>query len=564
MKPLLIFAVLLFLTGCKQQSTAEKDPPIENPYEIKANSFLSRNEVDSSFMAFDQARLWYLERQDTSGVVNCLINMAITQYEQSDVFGASETATQALSFIGEVEESEHATAGMIYNLLGNVSDEMSDSDKAIAYYKKAIAYTQDEDNLRVYNNNLALSFQANGQYEEALAMFSDILPKMVDNHREYARTLNNYARAKARLDSTYDPIADYRKAMEIRKSKQDAIGLNSSYATLSKYYTRMGDLDSAKYYGTLHYQIAQQNKNPKEQVRSLNQLLGLNGGQDLGPLFVRYNTLRDSLDSVRTMASNQFALIRYEVEKNKAENLQLQSENARKNYRLNLLVVVIVALLVLAVMIGLYARNWYRRRELRLEMEKVNAIQESKLKTSRKVHDVVANGIYRVMAEIENRDHIDQEQILDRLEVLYDKSRDISYEVEDDMLEEMGFSQEVSALLQSFDHEDRHIMIVGNDRELWSILGKEGKEQVLAILQELMVNMDKHSLAADVVLRFEPAERGIRIVYQDNGVGMPSDQKFGNGLHSTGNRIKSLHGTINFDSMPAGGLKIDINLPRAK
>nr|GFD55410.1 hypothetical protein [Tanacetum cinerariifolium] len=61
-----------------------------------------------------------------------------------------------------------------------------------------------------------------------------------------------------------------------------------------------------------------------------------------------------------------------------------------------------------------------------MELEAQNALRNSQLNTSKRVHDVVANGLYRVMTEIENQADMDRENVLDKIEALYEKSRDIS------------------------------------------------------------------------------------------------------------------------------------------
>lgn len=72
---------------------------------------------------------------------------------------------------------------------------------------------------------------------------------------------------------------------------------------------------------------------------------------------------------------------------------------------------------------------WYRRRKKILQQEKELEVKRQNLGIL-KVHDVVANGIHRVMTKLENQEHIDKETMLDDLEIVYEKSRDISYDHE--------------------------------------------------------------------------------------------------------------------------------------
>src|SRR5690606_18595838 len=251
------------------------------------------------------------------------------------------------------------------------------------------------------------------------------------------------------------------------------------------------------------FDIAKTIKNPDAQMDALQRVLELSVLEENRPFLEKYHQIQDSVEIARLTAKNQFALIRYEVEKSKTNNLKLSNEIAEKQYRLNLMRVLLVGLIIVAALSSFYSLNWHKRRKQRMELEAENRVKESQLKTSRKVHDVVANGIYRVMAELENRDDVNREELLDRLEILYDKSRDISYEVEDLGMGDIPFHLTISELLKSFANEERTVLIAGNEEATWDRLNAVQKDNLEQVLQELMVNMQKHSKAQEVIVRFD-------------------------------------------------------------
>jgi nitrate/nitrite-specific signal transduction histidine kinase len=203
----------------------------------------------------------------------------------------------------------------------------------------------------------------------------------------------------------------------------------------------------------------------------------------------------------------------------------------------------------------------YKRRTKRLALIAKNAIQEGQLKTSKRVHDVVANGIYQIMTEIENNKEIVHEQILDKMESLYERSRDISYEVLAKETNENSFENTIRELLSSFASEETKVVIVGNSNELWKHLPYEDQFEIKQVIQELMVNMRKHSRATQVAVRFELKGDKIFIYYTDNGIGISDGIKFKNGLTNTGNRINSINGIINFGTSTKGGLNVQLIIP---
>jgi signal transduction histidine kinase len=202
---------------------------------------------------------------------------------------------------------------------------------------------------------------------------------------------------------------------------------------------------------------------------------------------------------------------------------------------------------------------WYRKRKQRLELEAQNAIKANQLRLSKRVHDVVANGLYRMMSEIENGGDVDKAHLLDKIEDMYERSRDLSYEKSE--FETGDYQETVARLVATFANETTKVLLQGNSKDLWQNTSENTRQEVGHILQELMVNMRKHSKANNVLVKFGHQDNRISITYSDDGVGFPEDFKDGNGLQNTGNRIKGMQGTITFDKNPGKGIRITISFP---
>ncbi|WP_028298946.1 tetratricopeptide repeat protein [Olivibacter sitiensis] len=526
---------------------------MSNLYYDRAFDYLDQGKVDSSFFYFDKAKDVFIELRDSLNAANCLIQMAITQTDNSDYFGGIETSIQAKTYLSE-HNTEHRTyLKANLNNLGIASFRLGQYEKAIEFYDSAIQFSDDSLDTRIYLNNKARAYQQNGNYDKALAIYRLILRKGSKNQREYARALTNVAAAQWRQKTTFDPRRDLLKALNIRKNENDLWGQNSSYAHLADYYAEK-QTDSALFYARQWYEMGQKLNSADDQIGALQFLIKLSPPDSVKSYFDTYQQLSDSVQLARSAAKNQFALIRYEVEKNKADNLRLQNEVNKQRIR----VTMVIALTLLASVSGFY---WYKRRKQRLEVEAQNRIKEHKLKTSKKVHDVVANGLYQVMSEIEYKEDINREDILDRLEYMYEKSRDISYEQEGLPSDQPDFGQKIAKLLYSFQSHSREIVPAGNDCQVWGHVPEQTQSEIEHILRELMVNMRKHSRASLVVVKFEQRDGHLYIHYSDNGVGLSETFRYGNGLRNTGNRIESLGGHITFDSEEGKGLKIQISFP---
>ena len=81
-------------------------------------------------------------------------------------------------------------------------------------------------------------------------------------------------------------------------------------------------------------------------------------------------------------------------------------------------------------------------------------------------------------------------------------------------------------------------------------------------IQELLVNMKKHSDASLVAITFKELDNFIIINYTDNGKGADKNKMvLKNGLHNIENRIYSIKGGIEIHSNLGEGFKVQIKFP---
>jgi two-component sensor histidine kinase len=556
LKNYLALSALLILTvfSCSKENLKEaKSTPIDSLYE-KAWFFKERNISDSSFIYFNLSKEKAVNNNDNVKVAKCLINMAVISEQKGDYFNSQDIALSALKYLNPLDENERELLSSAYNELGQASFLLKKYVEADKFFRTALNLSKVDKSKVIYLNNIAINNSHQKKYVQAITSYKELLSMGVikSDKVNYVRTLSNYAKTKWLQDSNFNAAPIFLNVLQVRKSYNDFLGLNASYSHLSNYYFRKKP-DSALYYANEMYYIAKINKSPSDQVEALQMLIKLSPSKISKKYFEEYQNLTDSIYIANSNDKNQFALIRYETEKHKADNLVLQKQNNEKKYQ-----IIIISSLALFILAG--GIFWYRRRKRDIETQSQKAITESKLKTSKKVHDVVANGLYRVMTEIEDQQELDRNHVLDKIEDLYEKSRDISYEKP--MEANKPFHEILSEILTSFATEYRKVLIAGNDAELWQKVREQAKYELEHIVQELMVNMKKHSQASNVVMRFESDSEQIKIYYTDNGVGMPKDTAFNNGLRNTGNRIEEINGTIIFDTEVEKGLKILISFPK--
>ena len=541
MKPLHLFVLLLLAgpCGCKKP---DKVVHLVLTSDYKKGVSLFNGRPDSAFFYFDKAATSSKDSLEIAMAYNC---MAVIQSDAGDYFGAQESLLTSLKYLNEKKRQDQNCIVSDYNELGRNSSNLKNYGAAIDYYNEVLKRSRHENFKDIALNNQAVSYQDMGRYAEAISIYQSIINKNKNDKEEYARVLSNLAKTKWLADSTYRAAPELLTALHIREAEKDEWGLNASYAHLSDYYTRKKP-DSALLYAGKMYSMAQHLNSLDDQLEALRKLIVLSPPATSKQYFLRYQFLGDSIQTIRNAAKNQFALVRYDAQKNKADNLRLQKDIIQQQvvtYGIITFFIVIIVIIII----------WYRKR-------KQNAIRESELRTSRRVHDVVANGLYRIMTGIEHHQGpIEKDQLLDQIEILYEQSRDISYEHHRGV--NANFHMIVAELLGSFANEGITVLVVGNNEDVWNDIKDSIKRELQHILQELMVNMKKHSSAHNVAVRFERLNNDLIVHYTDDGVGLPKPVHYGNGLTNTGNRIRSIGGRISFEETTTKGLKIQVCCP---
>ncbi|OBW43266.1 Sensor histidine kinase ComP [Chryseobacterium sp. MOF25P] len=548
MQRIIYILILLLFCSCNKKNNIEYFGDNNTCYQ-KAKDFRDSNISDSAFYYYNKAKESYKSVDDTLGIAKSLVNMAIIQQKQGDFYGSIETSTEANNFLKKISDSTiRSTLAANNNNIGICSAYLYNYDDAIIFYTKALNDVTTNENKYVYCNNIADVFISTKKYNLAKQYLK--IAMLTKDSADFSRALNNIAKAKLLENKNYDPIPELVKSLKIRERNNDFLGQNSSFATLSNYYFDR-DKKIAFYYANKMMNTAMKNNSLEDQSQALQKMIYLDSKNYLN-YFKRFQPLNDSIQITKNKAKNQFALIRFDSEKNKADNLKLQKDNTVKGFQ-------IYSISILALIAGIAGIIYYKKRKQRLLLESENKLKEQQLKTSKKVHDVVANGIYQVMTKIENQNDFNKEQTLDELEYVYEKSRDISYEDPDSHDEK--FNEKISKLVASFKNDEIKTFTVGNQEETWENVTKSTQTEIYQIIRELLVNMKKHSKASNVALRFEKINNIINIHYTDNGIGISNELIFKNGLSNTVSRIENIAGKITFETKTEKGLKVNISFP---
>ena len=538
----LFLLILLFNCSC---TNSKESSPADTAYK-KGEKLYDQSNYDTAFTYLYQAYQGYLTEKKYTDAAYSLIFLAIIQTEKGDFLGSNENLSKAARFAGKDE----VLLTSVYNQFAINHNYLKNNKEAVYWYDKALQLTENTYSQLSIKNNIGISHLKMGKYSQAENVFKEISqnPAIKDSINFRNRVLDNFAYSQF-LSGTSPSENALLTVLKSRKKNKDRFGLTASLSHLADFYNPTHPQKSYEFSAAM-YDNARKTGNSDDQLKALKKMMDASEGQNIKPLFNRYLKLNDSLENTKNNSKNQFTSVIYESEKNKAEILD--SQNQILNQRISILT--LIALVGLGV-IGFF--KWRKQQAHRKEI----AVKDMQIKYSKKVHDVVANGLYHAMVEIQNNPDLDRQKILNRIEKLYEDSRDIARD-DHDSLSRKDFSARLYEMLESYSSENQRVLVIGNTPQVWERLSIEIQMEIFYVLRELMVNMKKHSQAKFASLKFEESEENIRIKYTDNGIGLDIISTTGkSGIQNMENRIEKLGGTFNFEPNLKGGLMTDILIP---
>ena len=543
------------LVSCKKDIT--EPAKTENKFYDKAYDFLSTDEKDSAFIYFNLAKNTFSQMKDSARIGNSMVNMAVIQAEKGDYYGSQETSLGAIEYLNKNEEKLHPVLYSNYNNLGIVTKNLSDYHKAILFFDQAIVFATSPSEISTCLNNKANCLKFLRNYNESILIFEGILKNIdpVKDQKGYARVVDNLAYVKFLQNPSYKAEAEIYRALKIREGEKDFWGQNASHSHLSDYFAQK-EAEKSLFHAHKMYEISKKIESPDDQLEALQKLVDLEDPLLSKKYYRIYVNLEDSLTNIRNSAKNQFALIRYESEKNRVDFLKAEARNIENRYQIlqrNIALGAVFLALIFAIF-------WNQKRKEHLKKEKDFEVKSTALKYSKKVHDVVSNGIYQVMSEIENSPEMDKNGLLDKLEIVYEKSRDISYENLTGNTD-ADFKLQIATLTKSFSSDLLQTIIIGNDKDLWSKIQPSLKAEIVLILQEFLINTKKHSQANKIILKFEIVGTSLTMAYSDDGIGLGKMIEKKNGLQNVETRIFSQKGNLTFGDTTGKGAHILISFP---
>lgn len=565
--PFFYFITLLFLFSCQEKKTVNintesirkealslKNKGIEN---------LEKQNFNTAFYEFNKSKQLYETLKDSANIGHILVRMAGIQQVNGDYYGSKETVTEAIPYV----KKNIAYLPVINTSLGVSDKELSLYDDAIFYYKQAVKQFKGSVEQLDPLNNIGAVYIQQKKYNNAITLLEPLLSEKLLEEKAQAprksRIMDNLGYAYFKDGKDEKGFSIMKEALQTRNEIKDTYGSIESYLHLADYYSKK-DIQKSDENAFAAYNIATQLNSIDERLEALQIIISNNHSAPHSKYVQHYFTLNDSIIKVRNNFKNKFAKMKYDAKEEKEENAKLRLEKAENLLSLQrakyMRIVFAIVFIFLVILIAILIR-YYKNKSKTIEFK---TSYNTETRIAKKIHDELANDVYHVIAFAESQPlstESTKENLLQKLDDIYGRVRGISKE-NNRIDTGTDFTASIKEMLLAYDTKERNIIINNIEDINWEIIDDPKKIAISRILQELMVNMKKHSKASLVLIKFENDHKSILVHYTDNGVGCEKTKMVKNGLQNTESRIQAVKGTIDFDTEPDKGFKVKIAMPK--
>lgn len=565
--PFFCFIIFLIILSCKEKTivSVNLDTTREKAFIIREKGILNFKDknFNSAFYNFNKSKIIYENLKDSVNVVYSLIQMASIQQINGDYYGSKETLTEALPYI----KKKDVYSASINNFFGIADKELSLYNDAISYYNEAIKELDNEASKQSPLNNIAAVYIEQKKYDPAIQILESVLNKEKSNNelsvKSESRVLDNLGFAYFKKGMNEKGLSLMNEGLNLRKQDNDPYGSIQSNLHLAEYYSKINTRKSNQY-AINAYQTATKFNSIDERLKALSFLISNDSDIKDTKYAQKYVFLNDSIIKIRNNFKNKFAKIKYDSKKEKDENQKLRLEKAENllslqeaKYQRIFFIIGILSLFFLL----LYLRKFYQNRN---RIEKIKTAYDTETRIAKDIHDELANDVHHAMTFTQTQPLTEEdvkESLVQKLDDIYSRVRGISRENNDIDTGE-NYANNIKQMLATYNNSATNVITRNIEKINWDGIDEIKKVTIHRVLQELMVNMSKHSQASVVAVKFESNGKTVFINYTDNGKGVEKDKIIKNGLQNMENRILAIKGTITFDTEPDKGFKVKITMPK--
>lgn len=478
---------------------------------------------------------------------------------------------------------------IVYQSMGALFENLKQFDMAHQYHDKSIALSISlKDSLTLSSElvNKAIAYTMEKKMDKALPLLQQAITIMQLNgytSQESSALINlgNLYRKKKQYPQALEA---FKRSLDLSKKMDYAMGA-TALSGLASVYDDMGDYATANRYMDEALPLLEKEVTFDELVYAYRSAALIKAHMKdykaAYPLLEKYVTLNDSLTNINVSKGAAELERKYETaKKDKAlldQQLVIAQNKVQLQTRQTWLVVTfsVIALLLVA---SLFGYRSYRHKQ-NLQQQKIIALQkqaevirlkatlegqqEERQRIAKEIHDEIGSGLTTIVF-LSNSAGADVklEKIGTTARLLVNQMNEIvwSMSAEQDKLEELvAYIRHNMGDLLSTVNMDYEFIIPDQIPDV-SISGVQRRNIYLAV-KEAVHNSIKHAGATMVLIEMDFTD-GITIKIKDNGKGMETIRKFGNGMKNMKHRMEYTGGS--FTLLNDKPVQIEMKLPADK
>ncbi len=377
---------------------------------------------------------------------------------------------------------------------------------------------------------------------------------------------------------------NFKKSYQYAKEFGHAQAMNSALFYLSKNALSLGNDLDAKSYADENLALAKEDNNKSDVIGALKNLseyyYKTGNNKKAHDLFKEATLINDSLISRDNLLQINTLQTIYETEKNQSKILELNIANEKKS---NLNKILFGSSIALLLIVFLGYRNFRNKRKLQnlkiseLEKDKqllaIDAMlkgqEEERSRIAKDLHDGLGGLLSGTKLSFTNmkenlvltpENTVQFEKSLSMLDTTISDLRKVAHNLMPEALVKFGLDDALKDFCSTIQQASNIIVDyqkIGIDRKI----GNTAKTFIYRIIQELVNNSVKHSLATEILVQVAFENNKIIVTVEDNGKGYNKNQATtGDGLNNIAYRVKYLNGTIDTVTSKNNGTAVNIEL----
>lgn len=547
--------------------------------------YLNLNRADKAYFAYNEAQFLYNLKGDLENYAQVLYNLALIQGQSKDFTGAEVNLIKVVEISQNINNFD--ILYRVYNVLGITNYNLQNFDVAIKYYNNALQASGKLEDSDLYQaatfNNLGNVYEKQDNYELAIKNYRKTLStkKLFDRDPYlYAMALDNLAYNRLETGELQNVLPNMKEALDIRQRIQHVAGVSISQIHIAEYYDFIGDDTQAIKYAKAANTTAQSNNNNRDILKSWKLLADLQPDNSY-TYTTSYINLSDSLQVEERKVRNKFERIRFETEEVMQRAAMLEEERT---------IIFLISSLIIIIGSSIFVFYIQRSKNKSLELERDQKISNEKIyellllqsarkdegkreerdRIARELHDNILTELYANRMNLmfyKYKPGIKGDEkfgkLTDNLMDVEKEIRSLSHELSNTYFDEhKEFGDLIQDLIHNLQLERTHLLTV-DDSVNWAKIASNVKMNTYRILQEAIMNIQKHADASFVFIKFSLNENAneIEFIVKDDGKGFGTNKKPGIGLKNIKSRLDDINGRISITSKPGFGTEINIFIP---